>query len=76
MTLTPRRRRDRRKCRLRRVWFNGVDVTNRCFYADGRRGVVRMYKLNAEGRKYVDPNVRVRLATEERRGRVQWGWLR
>ena len=58
-----------------RVWLNGVEVTNNCFYADGRRGVVRMYRLNAEGRKYVRfvPYVIPRVATEQRRGHVRWG---
>lgn len=80
MTLNVHRRRDRRKCYRTRVWFNGVDVTNRCFYADGRRGVVRLYRLNAEGRKFVEPiinaphwNVPMRVATEELRGHVRWG---
>jgi len=60
-----------------------VEVTNRCFYADGRRGVVRLYRLNAEGRKYVEhgefrhwnvpPQLRPRIATEELRGHVEWG---
>jgi hypothetical protein len=66
-----------------RVWLNGVEVTHRCFYADGRRGVVRLYKLNADGQKYVEhaqfrhwnvpPHLRPRVATEELRGTVRWG---
>lgn len=33
--------------------MNGEDVSARCFYADDRNGVVRLYKLNANGHKYV-----------------------
>ena len=70
MTLNVHRRRDWTRCRRTRVWLNGVDVTTRCFYADGRRGVVRLYRLNAEGRKFIENG---RVATEERRGQVRWG---
>jgi hypothetical protein len=63
-----------------RVWLDGVEVTNRCFYADGRRGVVRLYRLNAEGRKFIQPILNAphwavprRVATEERRGHVHFG---
>lgn len=54
-----------------RAWLNGVEVTRRCFYADSRRGIVRLYKLNAEGRKYVNqyPDD-MRPATETLKGRV------
>jgi len=80
MTLNVKRRRDRRRCRTARVFRNGIDVTGRCFYADGRRGVVRLYRLNAAGKIFKEPilhaphwNVPVRVATEERRGHVRWG---
>lgn len=83
MTLDARRPRDRKRSRQTRVFLNGVDVTARCFYADGRRGVVRLYRLNAEGKKYVEhaefthwnvpAHLRPRVAKEERRGHVRWG---
>jgi hypothetical protein len=83
VTLNAHRRRDRKRCLVTRVWLNGVEVTNRCFYADGRRGVVRLYKLNPEGKKYVEnaqflhwnvpKHLRPRVATEEVRGKVRWG---
>jgi hypothetical protein len=52
-----------------RVWWNGREVSENCFYADPRRGVVRlfsrlddgMFRLNANGDGVI---------TEERRGRV------
>jgi hypothetical protein len=79
MTLNLKRRRDLKRARTTRVWLNGVDVSDRCFYADGRRGVVRLYRLNAQGQKFLEPildaphwDVPKRVAKEERRGRVQW----
>ena len=76
MTLSIHRRRDRTRCRRARVWLDGVEVTARCFYVDTRRGVVRLYALNAAGKKYLDsdplpPTGESRVATEERRGRVR-----
>ncbi len=62
-----------RRCRTTRVWLNGVEVTSRCFYADGRRGVVRLYAHNAKGHMYMDPLHRDRVATEEHRGYVRFG---
>jgi hypothetical protein len=80
MTLNAHRRRDRKRCIRTRVWLNDVEVTNRCFYADGRRGVVRLYKLNERGQKYLEPIIDAphwavprRVAMEELRGRVRWG---
>jgi hypothetical protein len=85
MTLNAHRRRDLKRTRVARVWLNGVDMTSRCFYADGRRGVVRLYRVNAEGHKYIEhahfqrwavpSHLRPRVATEERRGHVRWGKL-
>lgn len=81
MTLSPKRRRDLPRCRGTRVWLDGAEVTARCFYADGRRGVVRLYRLNAEGKMFVErpyfknwavpSHLRPRVATEERRGHVR-----
>lgn len=52
------------------VWLDGVEVTKRCFYADPRRGVVRLYLLDADGHKYID-RAAGGAAKEERRGRVE-----
>lgn len=78
MVLNVRRRRDQRRCRGARVWFNGREITRHCFYADGRRGVVRIYKVNAEGHHYTEPiinsphwDVPRRAAVEELRGHVR-----
>ncbi len=78
MTLNVFRRRDRARCYRTRVWLNGEEVTTRCLYVDTRRGVVRLYRLNAEGQKFIEPilnaphwNVPRRVATEERRGHVR-----
>jgi hypothetical protein len=80
MTLDARRRRDLRRTKYLRVFLNGVDVTSRCFYADGRRGVVRLYRLNEENKKFMEPIINAqhwdvprRVATEELRGQVRWG---
>lgn len=76
MTLNAHRHRDQKRCRSTRVWLNGVEVTARCFYVDGRRGVVGLYKLNAEGHKYTEPILTAphrRIAREARRGHVRWG---
>ena len=80
MTIDARLRRNRKIARRLRVFLDGVEVTDRCFYADGRRGVVRLYKLDANGRKYKEPIINAphwavpwRIATEERRGKVRWG---
>jgi hypothetical protein len=70
MTLNVHRRRDQKRCFRTRVWLNGVEVSSRCFYADGRRGVVRLYRHNAEGHKYIEDD---HAATEERRGHVYFG---
>lgn len=38
------------------VWHRGEDITHRCFFADDSDGVGRagLYKLNADGRRYLD----------------------
>jgi hypothetical protein len=46
-------------------------VTDHTFYVDSRRGVVRMFKVNAEGHHYVDPRTDYEAAWEERRGKVK-----
>jgi hypothetical protein len=54
----------------RRAFLNDRDVTNRTFYVDTRRGIIRMFLHNAEGRAYIDP-VTGEPAWEERRGHVR-----
>jgi hypothetical protein len=49
--------------------LNGEDVTHRTFYVDSRRGIVRMYLLNEDGKVYLDSTGVV--ATVEQRGRVK-----
>lgn len=72
MTLNSRKRKDQRKTRHLNVLLNGVDVSKDCFYADGRRGVVRRFK-RIDGKYVVVGNS---LATEELRGHVRWVKLR
>lgn len=55
-----------------RAWLDDVEVTDRCFYADDKHGIVRLFRLNAEGQKYVDPDTTMP-ATEECRGLVRIG---
>lgn len=55
---------------LSRCWINGEEVTKRCFYADPRRGVVRLYVLDANGKPQINRQ-RDGVMTEERRGRVK-----
>jgi hypothetical protein len=70
MTLNVYRRRDRKRTTRCRVKLDGV-LRPHAFYADGRRGVVREYAVDEQGRKYGDPKTG-RLATRELRGRVTW----
>jgi hypothetical protein len=64
-----RPRRTRINMHRYRAFFNGHDVTTRTFYVDSRRGIVRMFRLNADGDIYVEPNGEA--ATVERRGHVR-----
>jgi hypothetical protein len=67
MTLSTHRRRDFRSRTPRaRVWLNDQEVTQECFYVDGRRGVVRLYV-----RPLRPAPCGTKLLTEERRGRVK-----
>lgn len=36
------------------VWLNGRDVTDCCYEADDIKGYVKVFKLNANGRPYID----------------------
>lgn len=41
------------------VWHQGVDVTRRCYFADDTNdGVAYLFKHDASGRPYVDPETR------------------
>lgn len=69
-----RSKRDKKKAMRSRAWLNDVEVTNRCFYADDRAGIVRLYRVSAAGSKYVVLNRHnCEAAREELRGRVRIG---
>ena len=58
-----------------RAWLDGEDVTDRCFYFDTRRGIVRLYQRDAKGHLFaVNLDGKPRVATEERTSRVRWDW--
>jgi len=60
---------DQERAARARVFLDDVDVTSRCYYVDTDRGVVGLYRLDADGRKYIDRTTGV-VAAEERHGRV------
>ena len=62
--------RDQARSRNVRCFLNGVDVTNRCFYYDGRRQIVRLYEHNANGRPYLN-EAKDGVVWSEHRGRVR-----
>lgn len=39
-----------------RAFIDDEEITNRCFEADDEAGYALVYKHNAEGKKYRDPN--------------------
>ena len=53
-----------------RCFLNGSEVTHQTFYCDTRRGIVRMFLVDADGRPTMTP-VGDEVATVERRGHVQ-----
>jgi uncharacterized ParB-like nuclease family protein len=53
------------------VTVNGTDVTNRCYYADDRAGLVRCFRHNGKGQCYYD-RARDEAAREVLRGRVRF----
>lgn len=53
-----------------RTSLDGIDVSDRCFYADDLAGVVRCYKVNESGHVYVDPDDPGHAASEELHGAV------
>ena len=76
MTLDVRRRRDRKRARRLRVFLNGAEVKD-CYYADGRRGVVRRYVRDRQGRRVLLRwrdrfGSHTRVQTEELRGSIAW----
>ena len=50
-------------------FFNGVDVTNRCRWANDETGEIFLYKHNAEGKPYVEG---ADIAAEQLKGNVQF----
>ena len=66
-------RRKRKKAMRSRCWLNGEEVTSRCFYADDRAGVVRLYALDSHGLKYTkfDRDGWLYPVVEERHGCVR-----
>jgi len=73
MTLHAHRRRQAARCRRTRVWLNGREVTSRCVYVDGRRGVARLFVLNSAGRPFIREGS---VVVEEVRGDVRIGRLK
>ncbi len=59
---------DIRKSRDKRVFLNDVEVTHRCFYVDGRRGIVRLFDVYENGSKFL---INGDIAWHEYRGRVK-----
>lgn len=54
-----------------RVLLDGVEVSNRCYYANEEDGRVDCYKHNAEGKPYIDPENPGDVARETLRGEVR-----
>jgi hypothetical protein len=62
--------RDVKRSRNVRCFLNGVDVTNRCFYYDGRRRIVRLFEHDANGKVYLN-EFRDGVVWREYRGHVK-----
>jgi hypothetical protein len=58
------------RLRRTRVWLDGKEVTSLCFYADPRRGVVRVFVKDEQGQLKKDME-RGELARQELRGLVR-----
>jgi len=75
MVINAHRRRDVRRAMRLRVKLDGVLVP-RCYYADGRRGVIREFVEDERGQIVVVADVPDRTEghalKRERRGRVTW----
>ena len=63
-------RRDRINAGRYLCWLNGRNVTAGTFYVDSRRGILRRWKLDADGHRYVDKSTG-KAAWEEVRGHVR-----
>jgi len=63
-------RKDREASKRYRVFFNGVDVTAHTQKVDTRRGVIRLLRTDAEGKRYIDWETHSS-AVVERRGHVK-----
>lgn len=72
MTLDARRRRDQRRTRRARVWVDGVEVTERCYYVDGRRRLARCFVHVAPRVCVVDAFGEIRRETIRGRIRVRF----
>ena len=69
------------ECTMEHPWFKAGDGRTRVlldgqeisevFYASEEQGIVRRYKLNAEGKKYIDPENTMQGASEVLCGLVQ-----
>lgn len=70
MTVNANKRRQLRKARTVRVFYNGVEVTNRCFYVDGRRRVARLFVHDEYDRPCMN-KAHDGIETVEIRGRVK-----
>lgn len=69
------RRRQRQRAMHTRVWVRDVEVTNRCYFLDGRRRIVRLFK-HRDGHPFVEwESGEPGLAREEIRckpGQLRW----
>ncbi len=59
-----------RRRKYYRVFLNGRDVSLQCHYADARRGVVRLFVKDPNGKWRIN-ETRDGVVREERRGRVR-----
>ena len=62
--------RDKKAMMRYRAFLNGEDVTDRTFYVDSRRGIVRMHINDADGHALLAESGD-EVAWEERRGHVR-----
>jgi hypothetical protein len=74
MTLHAHRRRDRKWASRYIVLFDGVHHP-RAYYADGRRGVIREFVTDENG-KFIHDCEKGELKKQELRGHVKWRRIR
>lgn len=70
VVLHAHRRRDLKRTRHLGVSLDGIPVRD-CFYADGRRGIIREYVRGEDGEFVLDLEWG-RVKRRERRGKVTW----